>query len=110
MITSYLRLAWAGPLLALAAGAVLAQGAPATAASSASQPGTAVAVPPRTAAEAAQKAVPRSDVGTVVKTGPTVADKVRDATGSDKPPAKHRAKRPHHAASAASAASAPGTP
>lgn len=108
MITSSLRLAWLGPLLALVAGTALAQGAPATAASSASQPSTAVAVPPKTAAEAAQKAVPRSDVGTVVKTGPTVADKVRD-TG-DKPHAKHRAKHPHRAASAASAASAPGTP
>lgn len=105
MITSYLRLAWLGPLLALAASAALAQSAAAPAASSASQPGTAVAVPPKTAAEAAQKAIPRSDVGTVVKTGPTVADKVRDATDGDKPAAKPRARHPHHAASAASAAS-----
>ncbi|HEY8877840.1 MAG TPA: hypothetical protein VIN03_09775 [Roseateles sp.] len=103
MITSYLRLAWVGSLLVLAAGGAVAQSAPATAASSASQPRTAVAVSPGTAAEASQKAVPRSDVGTVVKTGPTVADKVRDATGHDKPHAR-RAKHLHHAASAASAA------
>jgi len=106
-ITSPLRLAWAGSLLALAAGGAVAQSAAATAASSASQPRTAVAVSPGTAAEASQKAIPRSDVGTVVKTGPTVADKVRDATGRDKPHATHRARHPHHAASAASAASAP---
>lgn len=108
MTTSHLRPAWVGPLLALAAGAALAQGSPVPAASSASQPATAVAVPPKTAAEAARKAIPRSDVGTVVKTGPTVADKVRDATGGDKPQDTRSAKRPHPAASAASAASASG--
>lgn len=104
MITSHLRPTWLGALLVFAAAGAMAQSASATAASSASQPRTAVAVSPGTAAAATQQAIPRSDVGTVVKTGPTVADKVHNATGHDKPRA-HRAKHPHHAASAASAAS-----
>jgi len=106
MISSSLRVAWVGTLLALTALGAAAQGTPTAAASAASQPSTAVAVPPKTAAEAAQKAVPRSDVGTLVQTGPTVADKALDATGTAKHATGHRAKHPHRAASAASAASA----
>lgn len=46
---------------------------------------TGVAVTPQTAAEAQQKAVPRNDTGTVVRTGPTAAERSRDAanTGAD---------------------------
>jgi mannose/fructose/N-acetylgalactosamine-specific phosphotransferase system component IIC len=98
MIPPSIRAILSGALLILAVTRVAAQGASAPAAPSASQPSTAIAVSPKAAAEAAQKAVPRSDVGTVVKTGPTVADKVHHSSGSD----KHRARRAHHPASAAS--------
>lgn len=43
---------------------------------------TGVAVTPQTAAQAQQKAVPRADTGTVVRTGPTAADRTREAANS----------------------------
>lgn len=46
-------------------------------------PPTNVGVNPATAAEANDRAVPKNDVGTVVRTGPSAADKVRDATSRD---------------------------
>ena len=97
------RLTLIGSTLSLLLGHAVAQTAPAAADAPASQPGTAIAVPPKKAAEAADKTVPRSDVATLVKTGPTAADKAHEATGSAKH-AAHRAKHPRHAASAASAA------
>jgi hypothetical protein len=39
-----------------------------------------VGVTPEAAAEANQKAVPRSDTGTVVRTAPPVTDRARDTT------------------------------
>ena len=102
MPLSLARLTLIGSTLAVALGHAVAQ-TPSAANAAASQPSTAIAVPPQKAAEAADKAVPRSDVATLVKTGPTAADKAHDATGSAKR-AAHRAKHPHHAASAASAA------
>ena len=45
------------------------------------QPTTPIGVTPQTAAEANQKAVPRSDTGTVVRTSPNAADATRNATG-----------------------------
>ncbi|MGM9482795.1 hypothetical protein ACS5PN_16495 [Roseateles sp. NT4] len=65
----------AGFALAAACVAAFAQTSPAV---PASQP-TAVGVTPDTARAANEKAVPRSDVATVVRTGPTVADKARQA-------------------------------
>ncbi len=65
----------AGFALAAACVTAFAQTSPA---SPASQP-TAVGVTPDTARAANEKAVPRSDVATVVRTGPTVADKARQA-------------------------------
>ncbi len=65
-----------GATLLAAASAVLAQTTPAT-----PNP-TGVAVTPQTAAEAQQKAVPRTDTATVVRTGPTAADRSRDAANS----------------------------
>ena len=43
---------------------------------------TGVAVTPQTAAEAQQNAVPRNDTGTVVRTGPTAAERSRDAANA----------------------------
>ena len=47
------------------------------------QPTTAIGVTPQTAAEANQKAVPRSDTATVVRTSPNAADATRNATGTN---------------------------
>lgn len=66
----------AGVTLLAAAGAVSAQTTPAT-----PNP-TGVAVTPQTAAEAQQKAVPRTDTGTVVRTGPTAGDRTREAASN----------------------------
>ena len=63
----------AGLVLAAACAAVFAQTTPTVAAS---QP-TPVAVTAETARLANEKAIPRSDVATVVRTGPTAADKAR---------------------------------
>ncbi len=72
-------------LLGACCGAALAQQQP-------NNPAPAnVGVSPSTAADAQQQAVPRSDVGTVVRTGPSAADRARaatsrgDATPSDTP-------------------------
>ena len=43
---------------------------------------TGVAVTPQTAAEAQQNAVPRSDTGSVVRTGPTAAERTREAANT----------------------------
>ena len=40
---------------------------------------TAIGVTPSTGADANQKAVPRSDTGTVVRTGPTAGDRAKEA-------------------------------
>lgn len=66
------------PLLAL----LLASSGAIAAAQPASAP-AAVGVTPGTAAVANEKAVPRSDVGTVVRTGPTALEKARDAMAND---------------------------
>lgn len=65
-----------GAVLALTLAGAGAQtpGAPAT-----SQPPAAIGVSPQTAAEANQKAVPRSDTGTVVRTAPSAAERARSA-------------------------------
>ena len=47
------------------------------------QPTTPIGVTPQTAAEANQKAVPRSDTATVVRTSPNAADATRNATGTN---------------------------
>lgn len=52
--------------------------APSLAAPAASQPNT-VGVTPETAQQANDKAIKRSDVATVVRTGPTAADRARQA-------------------------------
>ena len=97
----------AAGILSASLGTALAQTAATPASAPASQPSTAVAVQPKTAAVAADKAVPRSDVATVVRTGPSAADKAREMTGRPKPHAK-QAKHPDQASSAAMAASATG--
>jgi hypothetical protein len=75
-----LKTAFAASLLAAAAVGVHAQtGTPP--ASAGGQP-AAVGVTPQTAADANQRAVPRSDVGTVVRTAPSAADRTRDAAGN----------------------------
>lgn len=61
-----------GALLAFGAACVSAQ-TPSTTAPSA------VGVTQQEAAEATQKAVPRNDVGTVVRTSPTAEEKAKDA-------------------------------
>lgn len=75
MMSSTLRTA-IGSALCLAAAAAVAQ-APATP-SSGQAPNT-VGVTPQAAAEATQKAVPRSDTGTLVRTAPTATDRARAA-------------------------------
>ena len=60
-------------LLSACCGAALAQQQP-------NQAPASVGVSPATAADAQQQAVPRNDVGTVVRTGPSAADKARAAT------------------------------
>ena len=65
----------AGFALAATCAAASAQTAPAVPASAP----TAVAVTPETARAANEQAIPRSDVATVVRTGPTAADKARQA-------------------------------
>lgn len=72
----YIKLIPLGAVLALAVASASAQtAAPAGAASA---PAT-VGVTPQKAAEATQKAVPRSDTGTVVRTSPSPADRASDA-------------------------------
>jgi hypothetical protein len=71
--TSRLATAWA---LAAACGAALAQTATPPASPAASRP-DAVATSPETAQAANDKAVKRSDVATVVRTGPTAGDRAR---------------------------------
>lgn len=66
---------WAG--LGLSASFAMAQ-APATPASAPAN----VGVSNSTAVEANQKAVPRSDTGTVVRTSPSAADRARAATNN----------------------------
>ena len=63
--------------LALGAGGAFAQ-TPAPAMPGSSTPST-VGVTPQNAAEATQKAVPRSDTGTVVRTSPSAVDKAKAA-------------------------------
>jgi hypothetical protein len=70
----YLRAASCCALLALTATGALAQ----TAASPANPPAT-LGTTPQEAAEATQKAVPRSDTATVVRTAPSAADKASAA-------------------------------
>lgn len=48
----------------------------------------AVGTSPQTAAEANQKAVPRSDTGTVVRTSPSVVDKARQSAPATAQPAE----------------------
>lgn len=43
---------------------------------------TAIGTTPQTAAEATQKAVPRSDTGSVVRTAPSAVDQARSMSGS----------------------------
>ena len=77
----YIKLIPLGAVLALTVASVSAQTtAPAGAASA---PAT-LGVTPQEAAEANQKAVPRSDTGTVVRTSPSPADRASDAM-SDRP-------------------------
>lgn len=64
-------------VLTLAAGGAFAQ-TPAPAMQPSSTPNT-VGVSPQNAAEATQKAVPRSDTGTVVRTSPSAVDKAKAA-------------------------------
>ena len=66
-----------GAVLALVASSAFAQ-TPAPTMPSASMPNT-VGVTPRAAAEATQKAVPRTDTGTLVRTAPSAADKAKAA-------------------------------
>lgn len=51
----------------------------------AAQPTTSVGVTPQAAAEAARKAVPRSDTATVVRTAPNAADAARNAAAAAAP-------------------------
>ncbi len=64
-----------GALLICASAATMAQSSPNSAASA---PTTSVGLSPQVAASASQKAVPRSDTATVVRTGPTAPDKARE--------------------------------
>ena len=67
-----------GAVLALVASSAFAQTAAPAMPASASTPAT-VGVAPRVAAEALQKAVPRNDTGTLVRTTPAAADKAKAA-------------------------------
>jgi len=58
----------------------LSASAQSTAPSGATPAPAAVGTSPQTAAEANQKAVPRSDTGTLVRTSPSVVDKARQAS------------------------------
>jgi hypothetical protein len=72
----YVKLIPLGAVMALTAMSASAQtNAPA---GTASAPAT-VGVTPKEVAEATQKAIPRSDTGTVVRTSPSPADKASDA-------------------------------
>lgn len=53
-----------------------------TSPSGTNQAPTGVGVTPQTAAEANRNAVPRSDTGTVVRTGPNAADAARSSSGA----------------------------
>lgn len=66
-----------GAILALATAGAFAQ-TPAPTITPSSTP-DAVGVSPATAAEANQKAVPRSDTGTLVRTSPSATDKAKSA-------------------------------
>ena len=85
-----------GGVLFIHVAAVLAQAAPRASTSAASQPSVAIGVLPKAAASAADRAIPRSDVATLVRTGPSAADKARVATQPG------GSVRPNRAASAAS--------
>lgn len=63
----------AGTVLALAASGVWAQTA-----NTATTPSTTIGVTPQDAKEATQKAVPRADTGTLVRTEPSAADRASD--------------------------------
>ena len=69
----------AGALLSVAATSAMAQTTPVP-----SNP-TTVGVTPQDAAEAARKAIPRADTGTVVRTDESVADRAREAVDAAKP-------------------------
>lgn len=102
MSLSLTSISLVGGTLALSVvGVALAQVAAPPAGMTASQPSTVIGVSPRAAASAVQQAVPRSDVGTVVRTGPSAADKARAIT---KPPG---ASAPYLPATVAHPASSP---
>lgn len=71
-----------GALLAFGAACVSAQ-TPSTAPVNPTSTPSAVGVTQQEAAEANQKAVPRSDVGTVVRTSPTAEEKAKAAMSND---------------------------
>lgn len=79
MTSPSLKTTLAAGLLGFAA--LGAQAQTGTAAPAGGQPSS-VGVSPQTAAEANQRAVPRSDVGTVVRTAPSATDRARDAAGN----------------------------
>lgn len=69
-----------GGVLFVHVAAVLAQAVPRASAPAASQPSVSIGVQPRAAAAASDRAIPRSDVASLVRTGPSAADKARVAT------------------------------
>jgi len=67
---------------ALVAGSFAAVAQTSDTAGTSTTPSTSIGVTPQAAAEAARKAVPRSDTATVVRTTPNAADSARNATGT----------------------------
>ncbi|NMM79521.1 hypothetical protein B2J86_01005 [Acidovorax sp. SRB_14] len=75
MLNASIKAMSVGAALALAASGAFAQTTPSTS----TQPPASVGVTPQDASQATQKAVPRSDTGTVVRTDQSAADRARDA-------------------------------
>lgn len=77
----YIKLIPLGAVLALTVASVSAQ---TTAPAGTASAPAAVGVTPQEAAEATQKAIPRSDTGTVVRTSPSPADRASDAMSNSR--------------------------
>lgn len=94
--------------LALASGGVLAQTSTA-ATPAASSPAATVGVTPQDAKEAAKKAVPRADTGTLVRTKPSAAQRAKELADEAKAKTSGAATTAASSASGASASASSGT-
>jgi hypothetical protein len=97
------------PWCAALAWVAVSAGAQTATAPAPSQPPTAIGVSPQTAAEANQKAIPRSDTGTVVRTAPSPAERTGAAVeNATSPPSRSASGSVETDTSGSAATTAPG--